>query len=218
MSTSLSDLRTRVRDFIDESTAARWTNAELNRYINQGIYFVQGQIQQASDTYFTRVEVATAAAGTYELGLPSDIWGNKLRSLQFYEQSTVATGTPYRVEPGQMEWVYQNQDWSGTPLNYVLHAGYIKWAPLLQYTGTFRFVYQMKESAFATDGSDDSNNLAQIADEHADVIALYAAILAKQKVNADYRMLSDLFKTRLDQVMFDVQSTDPIVIPQVAID
>jgi len=150
--------------------------------------------------------------------LPSDVWGNQLRSLQYYENSTVATGTPYRVPPGQLEWVYQNLDRSGTPMNYTLHAGYLKWAPLLQYTGTFRFVYQMKESTFATDGSDDSNNLAQISDEHADVIALYAAILAKQKVNADDRRLSDMFKTRLDQIMFDVQSNDPIVIPQQAID
>jgi hypothetical protein len=114
--------------------------------------------------------------------------------------------------------VYENLDWSGTPESYVLHAGFLRWAPMLQNQGTFRFVYSMQETPFATDGSDDTNNLGQIADEHTDVIAMYAAITAKNKVNAEAKNLADMFKTRMEQILFDVQPDDPFIIPQVTID
>ena len=70
---------TRTRDYLDESTSDRWTDAELTRYINQGLRQVQSQLQAANEDYFLRVETATAAAGAYELAFPADIWGNKLR-------------------------------------------------------------------------------------------------------------------------------------------
>ncbi len=207
-----------TRDYIDESSADRWTQAELRRYINQGVNYVQGQINAANGDYFLRVETATAAQGTYELALPTDIWGTKLRSIQYYDNSTVATGVAYRMKPGTLEWVYANMDYSGLPQEYTLHAGFLRWAPILENTTCFRFVYSMKETAFATDGTDDTNNLGQIADEHTDVIAIYAAMTAKNKVSADTRNLTGLFQPRMEQIMFDVQPSDPIIIPQVDID
>jgi hypothetical protein len=117
-----------------------------------------------------------------------------------------------------LEWVYENLEHSGLPESYVLHAGFVRWAPILEKTGCFRFVYSMKETPFGTDGSDDNNNLGQISDEHTDVIAMYAAITAKRKVKADATWITDLFKTRMEQIVFDVQPSDVGVIPQVQID
>jgi hypothetical protein len=207
-----------TRDYLDESTADRWTDAELRRYVNQGVQFIQSQIHQASESYFLRVETATADAGAYELAFPSDIWGNKLRSFQYYLNSTVATGIPARVSPGQLEWVYENLYYSGTPQNYALHAGFLRWAPMLEKMGTFRFVYSMKETPWSTDGSADAVTLGQIADEHTDVIALYAAIMAENRIGADSRPLSETFKVRMRQILHDIQPSDPVVIPQVRID
>lgn len=214
MPTSLTTLLTRTRDYLDEASADRWTDAELTRYINQGLVQVQSQIQAANEDYFLRVEVATAAAGAYELAFPSDIWGNKLRALYCYENSTVASGTPLRVPPASLEQVYGNLDASGKPAGYAYHAGFIRWAPMLQNASCFRFVYAMKETALSA-GADV---LGQIADEHTDCISLYAGIMARQKVGAPTKELGDMYKLRMSQIMNDVQPTDPVVFQQVKID
>lgn len=214
MSTTLTNLLTQTRDYLDESSADRFTDAELTRYINQGLRQVQSQIQRANEDYFLRVEVATASAGTYKLAFPADIWGNKLRALWFYDNTVSASGMGYRVEPESLENVYANIHVSGTPSCYTYHAGYLQWAPMLARTSTFRFVYAMKETGLTT-GND---TIGQIADEHTDCIALYAAIQARNRIGADNRELADMYKLRMNQIMDDVQPTDPIRIPQQAID
>ena len=214
MSTSLTTLLTKTRDFLDESTADRWTDAELTRYINQGLSQVQSQIQTANEDYFLRVETATAASGAYELAFPSDIWGNKLRSLWHYASTVSATGTAYRVQPDALENIYSNLDSNGIPASYTYHAGFLRWAPPLAKMGTFRFIYAMKENPFVN-GTDV---LGQIADEHTDCIAIYAAILARMKVGADTKELYALYNQRMLQIQNDVQPTDPFIIPRVAID
>jgi hypothetical protein len=113
-----------------------------------------------------------------------------------------------------LEQVYDNLDGSATPLGYAYHAGYIKWAPFLQNVGTFRFVYAMKETPFAS-GTDV---LGQIADEHTDCIALYAGIMARQKVGAPTKDLADMYKLRMAQITNDVTPTDIVVFQQTKID
>lgn len=214
MSTTLTTLLTQTRDYLDEPTEDRFTDAELTRYINQGMRQVQSQIENANGDYFLRVEVATALSGSYELALPSDIWGVRMRSLQYYDNSTVATGTAYRVEPAPLETIYKNLDTSGLPQFYTHHAGFIRWCPMLEHTGAFRFVYSMKETAL----SGGSDTIAQIADEHTDCIALYAAIMARQRVGADFSVIQSMYNNRMSQIQWDVQPPDPFRIPQVAID
>jgi hypothetical protein len=214
MSTSLTNLITQTRDYIGEATADRWTDAELTRYINQGLRQVQSQLQAANEDYFLRVEVATAAAGTYEMAFPADIWGNKLRDAWYYDQSTVATGTAYRLDPAALDNVYGNLNVSGVPKLYTYHAGFFRFAPVMQNSGAFRFVYAMKVTALSA-GSD---TIGQIADEHADCIALYAGIMAKNRVGADAGLLTSMYKTRMEQIQNDVQPTAPFVLPQRRID
>ena len=214
MSTSLTTLLTKTRDYLDESTADRWTDAELTRYINQGLTQVQSQLQSANEDYFLRVETATAASGAYQLAFPSDIWGNKLRGLWYYSNTMSASGTAYRVEPAPLENVYSNLESSGVPSQYTYHAGFLRWAPMCSYNSTFRFIYAMKETALAN-GSDV---LGQIADEHTDCIALYAAILARTKISADTKELFAFYNQRMQQIQNDVQPTDPFRIPQASID
>lgn len=215
MSTSLATLLTQTRDYIDESSASRWTDAELTRYVNQGLNQVQSQIQAANEDYFLRVETATAAAGEKELSFPSSIWGNKLRAVYCYPNSTVASGTPYKVPPASLEQVYDNLDASATaPGGYTHHAGFIRWAPLLTYASCFRFVYALKETALSA----TAQNLAQIADEHTDCIALYAGIMARQKVGAPTKELSEMYRLRMGQILNDVQPTDPVTFYQTPID
>ena len=214
MSKSLTTLITETRDFLDEGTADRFSDAELTRYINRGLRQVQSQIQTANEDYFLRVETVTAASGSYELALPADIWGNKLRNLWYYDNSSLASGTPYRIEPTSIENVYANLGASGLPSAYALHAGYLRWAPMLANTGTFRFVYAMKEAELTT----GAQVIGQIADEHTDCIGMYAAILAKLKIAAPVKELYELYSQRMNQIINDITPMDPIRIQHQAID
>lgn len=215
MSTSLSTLRTKVRRYIDEASADRWTDAELNAYINEAITFIQGEIDAANPDWFLRIETFTASAGSNQAALPADIWGNRLRSLYAYPNSTAATGMGTRVPPGQLEWILENIYYSAnTPDNYSMLAGYIRWAPMIAYDSTFRYVYSLKETALSADDS----NMGRIADEHADLVAMQAAIIAYEKVGADTRWISNRLERGLQQMRSDVTPSDPITIPQVSID
>lgn len=85
---------------------------------------------------------------------------------------------------------------------------------MIQNNSTFRFIYAMKESELSA-GSD---SIGQIADEHTDCIALYAAIMARMKIAAPTQELYAHYNQRMRQIMDDVQPTDPYKIPQQAID
>jgi hypothetical protein len=49
---TLSDLRTAVRDRLDESTASFWTNAQLTRYINRAKDRVWNRVKSLNEDYF----------------------------------------------------------------------------------------------------------------------------------------------------------------------
>lgn len=215
MTTSLSTLRTKARRYLNETTANRWTNVEIDAYINEAIVFVQGEIERANPEWFVRVSTFTASAGSYQSANATDIWGNKLRTLLCYPNSTVATGVPYTVPPGQLEWIMENVYYSGDkPEAHVMLAGFFRWAPMLTYDSTFRYVYAKKETALSADDS----NLDRIADEHADLIAMYAAMIAYEKVGANTQWLSARFDRGLQKMRWDVQESAPLTIPQQSID
>ena len=125
-----------------------------------------------------------------------------------------AAGNPYRVQPGQLEWIYENLDYSGQPTVYQTMAGYILWAPLLQYDSTFRFVYSKKEANLSA----DTDTVDAISDEYTDIVAIYAAILAKESKEIPTGGLRAILERRVMQMANDSQPTDPFIIPQVNID
>lgn len=215
MSTTLSTLRSRVRRYLDESTADRWTNANLNSFINEGIRFAQAEIDRANPDYFLRESTFTASAGTSEAALPSTVYGHRIRNLWIYPSSTVATGIPYRLTPGQHEWIIQNQYYSGnTTFSYYPYAGYIVWAPMLTYTSTFKYVYSKKEA----DLSADTDTVDAISDEYTDIIAVYAAILAYESKNIPSGGLMNILNVKLNNMRSASMASDPLTIPQVSID
>jgi hypothetical protein len=135
--------------------------------------------------------------------------------MQFYQGSTVATGQAYRVQPGQLEYVMENLNTSANaPDVYTPLAGYLMWAPLINKTGTFRFIYAKKEDELSA----DTDELTVISDEHSDIVALYAAVLAKESKEIHSGGLRATLERKLLQMSNDVQSTDTLVIPQRKID
>ena len=214
MSTTLSTLRTRVRRYLDEPTPGRWTNVNLNAYINEGIQFAQAEVDKANPDYFLREATFTAADGITEAALPSTILGHRIRSLHFFNGSTIASGEPDRVTPGQLEWIHQNQYYSGIPLSYYPFAGYIVWAPATEKTSTFKYIYAKKE----VDLSADTDTVGAISDEYTDIIALYAAIMAKESKEIPTGGLRALLERKVMQMSNESQPGDPLVLPQTRID
>lgn len=216
MTTTLSTLITNVRDRIDEVSASRWTDLEITRYINTRVKWLSSRIETFNSDFFLRVETATAAAGSTSMGIPSDILGSKVRSIRVYEGSTVASGQGSRIEPGELQYVYDNQYVSGTPKKYTMMAGQIKWAPTLGSNSFFRFVYSVRESPLTGNNS----SLEYIHDEHTDIISDAAAIdcLIKTGAWSNVNGLQGIIKDRLLEVSEDVQPTDPIMMSQPDID
>lgn len=56
---TLSDLRTAVRDALDEPTPARWANAQLDRYLNQAMFRVWNEVRRLRKDYFVRALAST---------------------------------------------------------------------------------------------------------------------------------------------------------------
>lgn len=56
---TLLDLRTAVRDNLDEATASFWSNAQLNRYINRAKDRVWNRVKALNEDYFTITRAST---------------------------------------------------------------------------------------------------------------------------------------------------------------
>lgn len=218
MTTTLANLITSVRYRIDEASANRWTDAELTQYINNRSNWLQSKIESMNSDYFIRIQNPTAAAGTYNMGLPPNIRGKNIRALRVYEGSTTAalSGEGHRVAPKPLEWVMAKQHERGIPEGYCIIDGYFEWAPQLASDSIFRFIYAVKEGTLTA----TAQTLDYIGDEFVDVIADAAAIDALIKIS-DYGKIATLqgiINDRLHQISNDVQPIDPIMIPQVEID
>jgi len=218
MTTTLAEIITSVRYRIDEASANRWSDAELTHYINRRLNWLQSKIESYNSDYFIRVQNPTAASGTYNMGLPSDIRGKNVRAVRVFEGSTTAALSTQgsRVEPKPLEWVMANRHQAGIPEGYCIIDGYFEWAPQLATASIFRFVYAVKEGALTA----TAQTLDYISDEFIDVIADAAAIDALIKTSdfGKIATLQGVITERLRQISNDVQPIDPIMIPQVEID
>lgn len=65
---TLSELRTMVRDRVDEPSAAFWTDPQLNRFINEGAR----EVARRGEVLQTRDEITTVS-GVQEYTLPTDV-------------------------------------------------------------------------------------------------------------------------------------------------
>lgn len=77
---TLLQLRTRVRQYLDEPTAVYWTDAEINNWVNQAYFYYYMLIAQSFDGYFTKETLTNIVSNVNLVPLPSDFW--KIRLLE----------------------------------------------------------------------------------------------------------------------------------------
>jgi hypothetical protein len=86
---TLSELRTQVRDRIDEATAKFWTDTQINSWINEGAR----DLARRGEVLQTRDEI-TSIAGTQEYTLPSDVV--RVYRVEYEDSSQTIVPLEYR--------------------------------------------------------------------------------------------------------------------------
>lgn len=101
MAKTLSDVRSLVRSYLDEATAADWTNAELNTLINQRYHRVYTQVVTVFEDYYLTTDLFNSTANQKEYGsadgLATDIY--KIRRLEVNYDVSNANSVPMRALP-----------------------------------------------------------------------------------------------------------------------
>lgn len=80
MAVTLSTIRTQVRSYLDEPTAADWTDVELNRLINQRYHRLFSAITTVFEDYRITFATADLVANQQEYTLPADFF--KIRRIE----------------------------------------------------------------------------------------------------------------------------------------
>lgn len=83
MAVTLSQIKTRVRDLVDAESADFIDDAELLRYINEGIKKCEAWIHKLNEDYYVKDATISLVSGTSEYSLPSDIYAQKIRRIMF---------------------------------------------------------------------------------------------------------------------------------------
>jgi len=96
-----SDVRTQSRSFLDEATAADWTDAELNRLINVYYHKVRSAVVSVFEDYYITTDTFDTVADQQEYtsahGLATDIY--KIRRVEVSYDPNASTIIPTRCFP-----------------------------------------------------------------------------------------------------------------------
>lgn len=101
MAKVLSDARTLVRSFLDEATAADWSNAELNTLINVKYHEVRAMVVTVYEDYYMTTANFNSVASQQEYtstdSAPTNIF--KIRRVELNYDVAAAAGAPTRCLP-----------------------------------------------------------------------------------------------------------------------
>jgi hypothetical protein len=84
-----TELKTKVEKDLDLEDETFITSAEMLEYANEAIDECEAEIHSLNEDYFLSSTTITLVSGTDEYALPSDIYANKIRSIQYRNGSLV---------------------------------------------------------------------------------------------------------------------------------
>lgn len=141
MAKSLSTIRTQVRSYLDEPTAADFTNAEIDRLINVYYHKVYSAVVNVFEDYAPLSTAnATTVADQQEYSLPSDFL--KLRRVEINYDVSNANSAPLRAFPMPMDQVRRDLGNTNLGVNilrnpfYFLRGSVIGFIPVPTRAGT----------------------------------------------------------------------------------
>ena len=141
MAKSLSDLRTQVRSYLDETTASDWTNAELNTLINAYYHKVYSAVIEVFEDYAPSSKSnITTVKDQEEYTLPTDLL--KVRRIEINYDVSNANSVPMRALPINMDQVRRDLGNQNVGVNvlrnpvYYLRGTSIGFLPIPDKAGT----------------------------------------------------------------------------------
>lgn len=175
--TTLLQLRTRVRAYLDEPAAKYWSDAELNNWVNQGYFYYYIWVAESFDAYFAKETFLNINATQAAYPLPADLW--KIRLLErVYSTFTVPLRIFDRMESAN---VTSNTNFSNLYLptyRFMGHSVVLEPTPDLSIIGGLRLEYIQEPTPLVGDSSTTADDFSQMWEEP---IVLRAAIAAKMK-------------------------------------
>lgn len=198
MPRTLATIREDVRDRIDETAARRWTDAQLNRWINEGAI----DIARRTEVLQAKQDI-TAVAGTQEYTLPTDMI--RVHRIEFTPTGSTSTYTPEYRDFNSMDGVWWSQKTSrrGTPVLYTVW-GFPPTAKLVLYPtpdpgGTITVYYYRLPVEAAADA-----NSPELPEGWHDLLADYAEYKAlRRDADPRWREAKQIFEENLGN-LFDV--------------
>ena len=103
MAKNREDIRDLVRDWLDEETAADWTDAEINVLINVYYHKIHTAVVDVFDNYEITTALSNTVADQQEYSLPSDHL--KLRRVEINYDIDNSDSAPQRALPMNMDSV-----------------------------------------------------------------------------------------------------------------
>lgn len=202
---NLGEIRAQTRTFLNEPSAAFWTDAELNSLINTGQRKVYNAIRNLTQYNFTtRVTFSTVVDQAY-YKLPGDLKSLKLVMRIDDENNEVPMDFAYWPHPSN--WSSQlglSTDQGGLPDGFWIVGDSLRLVPTPSAIDSFRLYYEARLVDLAADADTPSAD----ADYH-DLMALWAAILARTKQSWPADDLKDIYKSRENDCLKDILTRLP---------
>jgi hypothetical protein len=178
---TLADVRTMVRDRLDEATARFWTNAQLDSFINEATRDIarRGEVLQTTSDI-------TVVGGTQEYTMPTNVV--RVHRVEHEDSSSMVTPLEYR-DFNNMDavWSTQQKNVQSTRPYWFTLWGYPPNLKIVLYPtpsesgDTIRVFYYQMPAAVTTDGG-----TVPVPQGWEDLVVMYAEYVALRK-DADPR-------------------------------
>lgn len=176
MATTLSQVKTRVRERVDKTSSTYLSDSELTSYINASyaeLYDLMVGTYQDYYTASTTFSLATSDAGVYAIA--SNIY--KIRGVDYLIGSEYVPIKPFN-------WVSRGSD--AKVLSYRLVGSSLRLEPTSDSVGSYRLWYIPAYTALSSDSDNLDSYMTRSNWEEYVVIDVSIKILAKEESNTDH--------------------------------
>ena len=193
---NLGELRTSMRNLLNEATPGFWSNAQLDAYINLAQTRVNSIISSTRQDYFTTITTFQTVAGTRSYAFPTSC--KYIRRIEIYD--TADANNIIKIDELKFPRLEANGDWLFTknaqPKRYVITGTQFDLLPIPDSVYDMRVYYDMLPNPLSIDV--DTPTIP--ADFH-DMIVFWACLLAKKQNEDDDMGFASLFNIRKSELI-----------------
>lgn len=210
---TFANIRTEVRTYLDEATAADWTDAQLNRFINDRYLKLIQAVEKVFEGYYIISAVANSVADQQEYQLPSDF--KRMRRVEIDYDPDNSDSTPQRALPINIDEVRRDLGQTNIgvtflrrPIYYIVggegsnaNMGFVPIPDEASSTGdeAIKIWYVPRQDELSADADDP-----KVPDEYQYLIAIGATADALRKGQQEMDA-ADRFEAKYDREVLKMQ-------------